>query len=197
MTKRELQSKVQELICKKLTNYASIEFYCEDVSNVPDDRLYYSTSSSWTPGATRISFKYTVDDENDLDNVNLSLDHSSIGKDCSLTDIYSILDAVNKVTYRDNKLVLAVNENSLLRNEGINQMISIKPAGYRPSMTNEIEADQSLLTRLYNAYTQDALSIINTSKIDKIDKKYKAFLLSRNPIHINKDWYAILDNVDE
>ena len=105
----------------------------------------------------------------------------------TVDELFEILDCIKSLSYRSNSIVLSPHiSKDFSKIEHFTQLIIF----YDFSMEN---VDRSLLERLDAAIKKGTVSIIPLKVMDKVDKKYRETLKSRDCIYI-EDYVILLDN---
>lgn len=190
---RNAQAQLMTIVAEKLTKLSGVEFYGDDMSHLPEDTLHFSDEAKWSSGATRISLKYELPDENNLESAVIKMDFSTrVGDKRNLGEVYAIIDALRSITKQDVILYLHYTDGNFA-DKSFNSMLQIDVSGSGTLLT-DLEATDDMINTLYSAYTKGTLSVICIRSIKTIDKKYPEFLKSRGAIPLKGDWWAIIDN---
>lgn len=188
---REKQAKMLTYLCKKLSRLSGLECKEQDMSYLPEDCAHIELDNF----NSVISFKFDINNfsEDDLDSVEVKLDsvrlkHSSI----SVDELFQLCDAISAIVKKECVVYFRCGlGGGAVEHLMDNLSICVKGGAF---LLSEVEVDKATVDKFKKASDRGALSSFNISSISKADKKYKDFLLSRNPMDIGNNWYIIFDN---
>lgn len=191
MNKLELQKQMMDYVCNVLSYASGFNWEKRDVTNFPPTSLLFQLDNG-----VHISLEFVCDnadkiDIDDLENVPVSLYNLGIrNTNITLEDLYNIIDGIEAVTKKKYSIYLhSFNVNEKVEN--VINLLSVDLAN--KSSNNTIEFDRATLEKLDKAAKNGTLSAVNLYMLDKIDKKYRGFLVSRGAL-IYGNIALILDN---
>ena len=173
----------------------------EQIADVITRELEKATGLTWEPrlfrGTNAIEYKveqynlyftfYVYKDENMLDRVRIEkLGPANI----SIDELYNLLDCINRICDNKHSLFFRLDEDKQIHN--FMDLIDLEEIRIGSAYYEEVSRD--ILEKIDTTIKKGSLSIIDLTRMDKIDKHYREFLKDRDVLIIDKDYgkFAIL-----
>ena len=191
MTKKEIQSDVEDYILHYLTSHTRTEW----------EGRSYNSSSHNSVIVTALNYNITITfvfnnyDEEDIDVNNMSFRTYRFStpyngpNTLTVDELYNLIDVLNKLCTNTHYVDFSVYFNSNISIEITNFMQLFSIVNY----SENGGADKSLVIKVDDAIKKGTLSVVNLALMDKIDKKYRDTLKSRN-CFIDNNVAILFDN---
>lgn len=132
-------------------------------------------------------FMFYVYDENKPNSVSIEK-HNPVN--ISIEELYNLLDCINRICESKHSLYFRLDEDKQIHS--FMDLIDIQTLNI--GSTYYEEASRDILEKIDAAIKKGTLSVIDLSRMDKIDKHYREFLKDRDVLILDNDYdkFAIL-----